>query len=239
MGVEVREMSSPAGVATTVFAMTPTTAQQSTIVPVTDTADDAPAPSLLPAEQIALAVYEDLRAFVRATKLDLPAAFGAPPQYAGDADLFVRLLSADIERLWLHQLLTGLAFVVSAPPAVPHAPQPVLYRAFYRLQPVETQEGERPPRPIQRAQGTPDPALGDIPGMRASLVVAWTRDPAAGRARLAPPRYIFSWALAEPAYFDEQALAPANRFDTARHGVVGLRALRLATEAGHEETLLP
>jgi hypothetical protein len=227
---------------TTVFAMTPATTQQSTIVPVTDAADDAPVSLLLPAELIATAVFDDLRALVRATQLDLPLAFGAPPRYTGDADLFLRLLSADVERLWLHQLLTGLAFVVSAPPPVPQTPHPVLYRAFYRLQPVETQEGERPPHPIQRTVGALDPGLGEVPGVRASLVVAWTRDPVAGRARPGPPRYIFSWALAEPAYFDEQALAPANRFETARHAVVGLRALRLAVEADqadHEGSVFP
>ncbi len=217
--------------ALTIFSMTRSSTQASTTVLVREADDEADA-LLTPVEQLATAFFDDTRALVRATELDLPAAFGAPLPYADDPELFLRLLAADVERFWLHQVFGSLALVVTAP-AVPGAAPPVLYRGVYRLRPVvDPAQGSSSLRPIRREVGRVDDALGNQQDIQAYLVGEWSRDPAVRKSRLMPPRYAFAWAITGLARFDEQALAGADRFDTSTRGArLGdeLRVLRLAT----------
>jgi len=217
-------------IAATIFAVSGATAQQGTLVPVPEADGEAPARALPPVEQAMAYFFEDLRALVRATGLDLPTALGASPAHAADPDLFLRLLTADVERLWLGQVATGLALVVSGPPPAPGAPLPALYRALYRLRPIvegEEQPEGATPKAQRRALGAPDPALGELPGARVSLVIEWTRDPIVRRTRLVPPRFALAWAVGEPARFEEQSLAPVDRFDPTGRAAADLRLLRL------------
>src|SRR5581483_9953657 len=123
-------MSGPVA-AVTVFSMTSSSAQEATTVLVREADDDAGA-LLTPVEQLATIFYEDTRALMRASELDLPAAFDAPLPYAEDAELFLRLLAADVERLWTQRVAGSLALVVTTAVS-PSLAQPVLYRGLYRL----------------------------------------------------------------------------------------------------------
>jgi hypothetical protein len=222
-------MSGPMA-AVTIFSMTRSSTQAGTTVLVREADDEADA-LLTPVEQLATAFFDDTRALVRATELDLPAAFGAPLPYADDPELFLRLLAADVERFWLHQVVASLALVVTAP-AAPGAAQPILYRGVYRLRPsADPPQGPSTPRPIRREVGKIEDALGDRQDVQACLVCEWTRDPAVRKSRLVPPRYAFTWAAAGLARFDEPTLAAADRFDTSTRGTRPgdeLRVLRLA-----------
>lgn len=217
------------GIAATILAVTPTTAQQSTLIPVPEAEGDTPTRVLPPIEQLMAYFFEDVRALIRVTGLDLPTALGAPTAYAADPDLFLRLLAADIERIWLGQIASGLALVVSGPEPLPGMPLPILYRALYRLQPLVEEEARSAavPTPQRRALGAPDPSLGELPGARVHLAIEWTRDPIVRRTRLIPPRFAFAWVVGEPARFEEHALAPTDRFDPTGRAASDLRLLRL------------
>jgi hypothetical protein len=207
-------------------------AQEATTVLVHDTPEDADA-LLTPIEQLATAFYEDTRALLRATGLDLPAAFGAPLPYADDPELFLRLLAADVERLWQYRVVGTLALVLAAP-AVPGVPQPVLYRGLYRLRPiVDPADEESRPRPIHRSVGRASDALGEHADVQACLIADWSRDPAMRKAQLVPPRYAFAWMVSGIARFDERTLAAADRFDPVSRPIRAgdePRVLRLATQ---------
>jgi hypothetical protein len=222
-------MSGPIAMVT-LFSMTASSAQEGTTVLVHDADEDADA-LLTPIEQLATAFFDDTRALLRATELDLPAAFNAPLPYADDPELFLRLLSADVERLWQHKVFGSLALVVTAP-AAPGAAQPVLYRGLYRLRPVvDLADDAPPPRPSRRRVGRMEDALADQLDVQACLVGEWSRDPAVRKTRLVPPRYAFAWALSGLARFDERSLAAADRFDSSTRGTRPgdeLRVLRLA-----------
>lgn len=198
----------------TLFSMTASSVQDATTVLVHDAAEDDDA-LLTPIEQLATAFYDDTRALLRTTGVDLPAAFGAPLPYADDPELFLRLLAADVERLWQHRVCGTLALVLAGP-AAPALPQPVLYRGLYRLRPiVDPADETAPPRPIRRTTGRADSALGEHPDVRACLVAEWSRDPAVRKMQLVPPRYAFAWRVTGVARFDERTLAAADRFDPA------------------------
>ncbi len=207
----------------TIFSMTSASAQEATTMLVQDADTDADA-LLTPVEQVATAFYDDTRALLRATALDLPAAFGAPLPYADDPELFLRLLAADVERFWLHRVFGSLALLVTGPAAA-GAALPVLYRGLYRLRPVVDPAADMPPpRPTRRTVGRLEDALADQPDAQACLVGEWSRDPAVRKMRLEPPRYAFAWAIGGLARFDERALAAADRFDPSS------RALRPGDE---------
>jgi hypothetical protein len=209
-------MSGPVA-AVTLFSMTSTSAQEGTTMLVRDADDDADA-LLTPIEQLATAFYDDTRALLRATELDLPAAFGASLPYADDPELFLRLLAADVERLWMHKVFGSLALVITGP-AGPGTAQPVLYRGLYRLRPVvDAPDDAPPPRPVRRRVGRMEDALADHGDVRACLVGEWSRDPAVRKTRIIPPRYAFAWMLGALAHFDERSLAAADRFDTSARG---------------------
>ncbi|HEX6818864.1 MAG TPA: hypothetical protein VF120_10845 [Ktedonobacterales bacterium] len=215
--------------AVTVFSLTSSSAQAATTMLVSE-ADEEDDALLTPVEQLATAFYEDTRALVRSGEVDLPAAFDAPLPYADDPELFLRLLAADVERLWTQQVAGSLALVVTSAVS-PSLAQPVLYRGLYRLRPTIENDDAPPPRPIRRTVGRIETALGQQLDVRACLVVQWSRDPAVRRARLAPPRYAFAWEPVSIARFNEQALAPADRFDPSGRPPrpdEELRILRLA-----------
>ena len=146
-------MSGPVA-AVTVFSLTSSSAQAATTVLVREADDEADA-LLTPVEQLATAFYEDTRTLVRSGEVDLPAAFDAPLPYAEDAELFLRLLAADVERLWTQQVASSLALVVTSAVS-PSLAQPVLYRGLYRLRATVESDDAPPPRPIRRTLGRID-----------------------------------------------------------------------------------
>jgi hypothetical protein len=223
-------MSDLLGVVAESFHVTSATRQDSTVVTVTEPAADGEEPALLPTEQLATYLYEDVHQVLRRASFDLSRELGAPPEYADDAELFVRLFCSDMERLWQHQLMTGLALLVTVPIERLGATHTVLYRAIYRLrQSLDAEQGSVRLRPVQRAAEGVDAQVG-IPGARAFLIAEWTRDTTLRRVSARPPRYYFHWWPSQPAILDDVALPPAMRYDALAPMVGDLRVLQIVAE---------
>jgi hypothetical protein len=213
------------------FIMTPASQQDSTVITVTEPGEDGDEPALSATEQLATYLYEDVRQVLRRTQFDLSRELGAPPEYADDAELFARLLCADMEHLWQHQLITGLTLLITTPIERLGSPHTVLYRAVYRIrQSLDVDQHSVRLRPVSRAGEGIDLRITTAMGARAFLVVEWTREPTLRRVIAQPPRYHFRWRLAEQALFDDRTLPYAQRYQTLAPALGDLRVLQIAAE---------
>jgi hypothetical protein len=212
------------------FVMTTASRQDSTVVTVTEPGDDGEEPALLPTEQLATYLYEDIHQVLRRASFDLARELGAPPEYSDDAELFVRLLCSDMERLWQHQLMTGLLLMVTAPIERLGAPHRVLYRAIYRLrQSLDVENNSVRLRPVQRTAEGMDAQIA-MPGAHAFLAAEWTRDATLRRVSVRPPRYHFHWWPGHAALFDDSSLLPAMRYAALAPTVGDLRVLQIVAD---------
>lgn len=167
---------------------------------------------------------------LRHASFDLSVELGAPPEYADDAELFVRLFCSDMERLWQHQLMSGLTLLVTAPIERLGAPHRVLYRAVYRLrQSLDVERSSVRLRPVQRNAEGVDFQVA-VPGARAFLVAEWTRDATLRRVSARPPRYSFHWWPGQPALLDDAALPSEMRYDALAPALGELHVLQIAVE---------
>ncbi|MBF6592241.1 MAG: hypothetical protein IVW57_17150 [Ktedonobacterales bacterium] len=213
------------------FVMTEQSRQDATIVTITEPDANGEEPALTATEQLATYFYEDVRQVLRRAGFDLSRELGAPPEYADDAELFLRLLCADMERLWQYQLITGLALMLTTPIERLGDPHAVLYRAIYRVrQSLDVEQGSVRLRPVLRLSDGLGDSISAATGARAFLVAEWTRDAALRRVPVRPPRYHFAWVPTQPALFDENALPLAQRYDALAPASGDLTLLQIAAE---------
>jgi hypothetical protein len=222
------------GIAAESFIMTEASRQDTTIVTITEPEEDGAEPALNATEQLATYFYEDARQVLRRAGFDLSRELGAPPAYADDAELFVRLLCADMELLWQRQLISGisgLALLITTPIEQLGEPHRVLYRGIYRVrQSLDVASNSVRLRPVLRVGAGVDATLGAATGARAFLIAEWTRDATLRRATARPPRYHFRWLFNQPALFDDSALPRASRYDALAPAIGDLKVLQIAGE---------
>lgn len=225
-------MSSPIGIAAESFIMTGASRQDTTIVTITEPGEDVAEPALNVTEQLATYFYEDTRQVLRRAGFDLSRELGAPPEYADDAEMFIRLLCADMELLWQRQLISGLVLLITTPIEQLNEPHPVLYRGIYRArQSLDSTSNSVRLRPVLRVGEGVDATIGAATGARAFLIAEWTRDSILRRASARPLRYHFRWLFNQPALFDDSALPPAQRYESLAPAIGDLKVLQIAAEA--------
>lgn len=185
-----------------------------------DDGEDIPAADT--PRRIASAVYERLNMLAHLAPDSVARALLLPDQLAGQTELALRLLAADLEQLIREQLITGVAVAFTAPPTseaeTDSGTRDLRYLATFRVrQPLAAPSASGPMPPTD--EDTPfarfDPAsLASLPGVPA-LLVAWspTMPPAVRTLAIAFPRYQLAWAPQLTVILDEQGetAAPPSR----------------------------
>jgi len=177
-------------------------------------AGEAEAGGLGALEALAAYLYDDLRALARANPDALAEALRAPEEAAEDANLFLKLVCADLEQLLREQHVRAVALVVSGPDAVDAGRRHVSFRALYRVE-----------RPLQLGDSPEETALprltrreGERPlkahlteGAELALLLDWTPQAVKRGPLLRRPPYQLLWVRAAAARFDgERAQAAAG-----------------------------
>lgn len=180
--------------------------------------EDAPAGDA--PRRIASAVYERLSALARLAPDAVERSLLLPEQLAGQTELALRLLVADVEQLIREQLIAGVAVAFVAPPAAGTgtSPRDLRYLASFRVrQPLASPSvsGPMPDADVDAPFARFDPApLASVAG-ESALLVAWSpaMPPAVRALAIAFPRYQLAWAPRLTVILDEhsEAAAPPSR----------------------------
>jgi hypothetical protein len=182
-----------------------------------DDGEDAPASDA--PQRIASAVYERLSGLARLAPDTVERALLLPEHLAGQTELALRLLAADLEQLIREQLITGVAVAFIALAASPTSEAntcDLRYLATFRVrQPLAAPSSSGPIPATDADTDAPfarfDPtSLASVEGEPA-LLVAWSpaMPPAARALAIAFPRYQFAWAPRYTVILDEQGEAAA------------------------------
>jgi hypothetical protein len=175
-----------------------------------DDGEDVPAADT--PRRIASAVYERLNMLAHLAPDSVERALLLPDQLAGQTELALRLLAADLEQLIREQLITGIAIAFAASPTSESDMRDLHYLATFRVrQPLAapSSSGPMPPAdedtPFARFDPAPFASLHGEP----ALLVAWSpaMPPAVRALAIAFPRYQFAWAPLLSVILDEQGEA--------------------------------
>lgn len=190
-----------------------------------DDGEDTPASDA--PRRIASAVYERLSALARLDPDAMERTLQLPDHLAGQTELALRLLAADLEQLIREQLITGVAVALvalAAPPTSASGTRDLHYLATFRVrQPLASlatlatpsSSDPMPPTDEDPPFARFDPALLASPHGEPALLVAWspTMPPAVRALAIAFPRYQFAWAPLLTVILDQQSetAAPPSR----------------------------
>jgi len=186
--------------------------------------ETAQRPVLSAVEQLAAYFYSDTLILLRRTGDNLARALGVA-DYADDPDLFLKLLTADLEQLLRDQLLAEVALAAVVPEPGDQGWYDVRSCARYQLR--RAYEYAAPGdgvRPIERAGDPAAAALAARTAPRLVLLARWQSGatPERRRKRMQAPRYTFAWEAAGEARFAEPGAADEAAEVEARWEVVRL-----------------
>jgi hypothetical protein len=186
--------------------------------------ETAQRPTLSAVEQLAAYFYADTLVLLRRTGLHLAQAL-AVAAFADDPDLFLKLLTADLEQLLKDQLLAEVALAAAEPEPGDRGRYTVRSCARYELRRAyeyaATGDGVRP---IER---TGDPAAAALAARAVPqllLLARWQSiaTPERRHKRMVAPHYTFVWETAGEARFAETDASTQAPETEARWEVVRL-----------------
>lgn len=167
-------------------------------------------------ELLAAHLYDDLRALARAYPDALAEALRAPEEAAEDANLFLKLVCADLEQLLREQHVRAVALVVSGPDVAERERRVVRYRALYRVErPLDIGDGDDEEDggalpPLVRREGRRLVADYLVDGAELALLLDWTPQAVKRGPILRRPPYAFLWVRTAAALFEDERVLTAE-----------------------------
>jgi len=147
--------------------------------------------SMTQSQEIARYFIDDLKQFLKDTRIDLARELQIPPEYTHDQDILVEMLFDDLTHMLRDGLITGIHLLLSDPePDKNTQAYPLTYHARYVI--------DMPERNLKAANarqfgGRLAPPKKFKAGTRFALLIDWNPNANERRRQVRKPDYCFNW----------------------------------------------
>ncbi len=158
-------------------------------------------------QEIARYFTDDLKQFLKDTRINLARELQIPPEYTHDQDILVEMLFDDLTHMLRDGLITGIHLLLSDPnPDKNTGAYPLTYHARYVI--------NMPERNLKVANarqfgGRLSPPKKFKAGTRFALLIDWNPNANERRRQVRKPDYCFNW-VPETVRYDETTVVRFN-----------------------------